>query len=330
MSKASLNISGRKLGALNFSGRSLSGNLNFSGRVITDQPSVADILSISPATVSIRGAQMSIVEGANPDSLVISPGIVTVRGATTSIKSKDRVSISPATVSIAGQTISIVEGSSSTLKNDLVYWYTGENANDSHTGVHHLTPVNSPTHVAGKIGNCFQPAKTGSKFWRIISSSAAHADPGTSDFSIAFWTKGGTGSGNDGLIAIGDPNSIDAGFDISTNKPGNILVYISDGTTRISKLFVTALGTGSFSHIVLTFDRSGNLSLYKNKVLVDTRDISALDGINIVSGADFLIGSSDSFGKNDVPLDEVAQWNRLLTTDEIADLYDNELTYSDL
>lgn len=213
------------------------------------------------------------------------------------------------------------------LTDDLVFWYTGEDANDSHTGGHTLTPVNSPTHVTGKIGNAFQPELPGNRFWR--AAGATFPGPGTNDFSLSFWTQRNPNGGNDGLIGWGAASTNVEGFDIWSNANSNIICYLSDGVTNVAKQFLVSLVASTWAHIVMNFDRSGNLELFKNKVSISTVSISTFASHDLSPTNDFLIGSSDAVGKNDTPIDEVGMWHRLLTTDEIADLHDNELTYAD-
>lgn len=94
MGNSALNISGRNLFTLNPSGRNLYtlnltgrtlGDLNISGRTLVGDPLLADVVSISPATVTVAGQTVSVV-------------------------SKDAIQLSPAVATVTGQTVSIVEG----------------------------------------------------------------------------------------------------------------------------------------------------------------------------------------------------------------------------
>lgn len=204
------------------------------------------------------------------------------------------------------------------LKTNLLAWWDGENRHDSHTGYHDLTENGDVTYPAGKVGNCFQPAQSGNKYWSIPNADASAFDLGTKDFTIAFWLEQVDHGGNDTIFEYGDANATEAGITVWSSGDDNMIAYLSDGTTRIGKFYNAGLTSGVFNCVVIEVDRSGSMTLYINNVSVGTVDISGISAADIQPTTDLFIGNG-SAGRADNKIDSVAVWDRLLgSTDRDA------------
>jgi len=91
-----------------------------------------------------------------------------------------------------------------------------------------------------------------------------------------------------------------------------------------------AIATGVWTHVVVTYDRDGNMTRYVNGAVWDTpTDISAISSSNLVTGNLLHIGASGtlaspSYGFQDGEIDDAKVYGDLLSTDEITDLYNNQ------
>ncbi len=139
-------------------------------------------------------------------------------------------------------------------------------------------------------------------------------DPGTSDFSIAFFVQGTTGT----LINKGTISAGDGGYRIalSVNK---LVVQFRGVTGAVIAVTGTTLLNTSMHSVVVTFDRDGNATAYIDGVLEMTLDISAYVAESLNSTRAFTIGA---YSSTEVPASAVIShprfWSRLLTADEIA------------
>lgn len=143
----------------------------------------------------------------------------------------------------------------------------------------------------------------------------------TTDFTITFWMNA-----ND-LITL-NPNIISrnggGGYEPwrveFTNAP-NVRLIIANTTTNRDFLlnYAHGLNTGSWHHVALTFD-DGTAELFINGSSVAT-DTSAITAVR-VSGSPLYVGarttSSNFFNGS---IDEVLIFNRVLSEDQIAQLY---------
>lgn len=80
------------------------------------------------------------------------------------------------------------------------------------------------------------------------------------------------------------------------------------------------------------FDRSGNMSLYYNNELLDTKDISSSNSVNVVNDNDFALGANCYRCQTDIgnffngQIDEVKIYNRILSQQEISKLNFNSVS----
>lgn len=214
-------------------------------------------------------------------------------------------------------------GAPSTLLSGLTsYWKLDEasGAAADVLGANNLTANNSPVAGTGKIGNGRALVAASSQY---LSNTSPTLAPGTNDFSIGFWVKpsdlgtirtvlswGVQGNGNQFLwVYLNSSN-------------GWLSVQINDGSgAHLTITGTTNNTTGTWVHYVLNFDRDGNLTFYRNGSSGASGSIATKAGAVSPSGSLYVgryVGENFNF---DGVLDEVAWRSRLLTADEITELY---------
>lgn len=217
------------------------------------------------------------------------------------------------------------------LLNGLVSAYefeetSGSTAFDS-DGTNDGTINGATINQTGKVGQCYD--YDGTNDYTSLPSAVRP----TSNFTISLWYNadnyggtypalfGGEGLGNataKGGIAISFFSSLDRMYlDIysSTDRYSNILYDVS-----------TTLPTGNWHHIVLRYDGT-TFSSYQNNTLIDSKNIGSItiDWSGYI-GSDVGIGRMEQAGSYyyfDGKIDEVMIWNRALSTDDIAVLYNS-------
>lgn len=207
---------------------------------------------------------------------------------------------------------------------NLIEWFGGANATGYHRRTQ-LTPVNSPTHAAGKIGNGFQASSaSGGRYWIIPNADASRFAMGTGAHSVSFWVNpDAVTGGHRGAVSFGgDDSTKDAGLDIRITSNGTgILVYFSDGTTSYGIAAGSVLTAGILQHVCVTVNRAGNMILYVNGSSVGTKDVSAASAININPPSDLRIGRTDQGQLSDHLIDEVSFWSTELSSAQVGELY---------
>ena len=141
-------------------------------------------------------------------------------------------------------------------------------------------------------------------------------------FSISFWMKANNDQTN--LRIIDKGNNYWIAKDFSENR---VLLRINDDREYPIEVRMDNVFDDSWHHIVMTFNRSGNLSGYDNGVLIDREPVPADLGqiihdqygtyTNLYFGTNSLQGT---FMKG--ILDDIQIYNRVLSTDEINASYD--------
>lgn len=143
---------------------------------------------------------------------------------------------------------------------------------------------------------------------------------GTGAFSIMFWFKA-----HDALAAYGILNKASAwnhGIDFLLPVDMTVQCKYGDGINiRTLTGADHAFNDGSWYHITVTRDGSGNAKLYANAVVDDTQ-IGAED-VDVAN--DLILGPSKGTGLTlKGKLDEVRFWNRELSATEIKNIYNAE------
>ncbi|MCB9358934.1 LamG domain-containing protein [Candidatus Woesearchaeota archaeon] len=146
----------------------------------------------------------------------------------------------------------------------------------------------------------------------------------TSDFSISFWFKTGMSSSNGWIISKYGVGPDFYGYGIYVGNTGRIVGYIKDGATGGTITTSSSYNDNAWTHAALVFDRDGLLSIYINGVNTDSGDISARAN-SLDSNSRFLIGNVDD-GSGEYfngSLDDIRIFSRVLTADEVSDIYNN-------
>lgn len=215
------------------------------------------------------------------------------------------------------------------LTNLISYWKLDEASGaraDSH-GSNNLTDNNTVGSAAGIINNCADFISTNSEFLSHASNASLEMS-GNTDFSISGWVKITTIQ-SQSLITKDDDaaNSRDYTFDYL--GAGGLRFYIKGGSTYICDSVSITIDTWHF--IVAWYDSSnGQLHLR----IDDTTTYNSVTGATgtDASAAQFRIGAREYLGfedYSDALIDEVGIWKRVLSSQEITDLYNSGagLTY---
>lgn len=147
---------------------------------------------------------------------------------------------------------------------------------------------------------------------------------GTGDFAQSFWIKTSGTISNKRLLG---KNTGTLGWDTQIlGTSGALWVFIMDasGSTAATLTSITVnLTDGNWHHIVLNWDRDGNVTPYADNVAFTGVSIASRSG-SISNANDFGIGvysGNWSSSKFTGSLDDIRLYNRLLTVQEIANLY---------
>lgn len=203
---------------------------------------------------------------------------------------------------------------------NLVAYYRMENANDSTSNAYNLTNVGTTPFNSAKYGN---GADLGSSNTTkcLYRNSAIGITSGES-FTVSFWVKLNTeiGSGAYDLLYFDINNSASRFYIIQYQYNGGsrqIQAYGSMGTLTNS----ITLGTSLWTHIALSVIPAGGATkLYVN----GTEVTSGTSNTSTGNSRDYLtLGASDSGLGNPSSciFDDVAFFDRVLTADEVKQLY---------
>ena len=161
---------------------------------------------------------------------------------------------------------------------------------------------------------------------------ASNYDPGTSDFAVAFWVYLDSATTHGVISTGGGSNGVD-GFYLYVDASDQLTLAINDSVqgSRASGVLATGLSTGSWYFVVVNFDRDGNATAYVDNVAKSTLDISGQAAT--LGATQGNVGAYElDTGHMDGRVDSLGIWDRLLTADEITELYNSGLgwIYEDL
>lgn len=202
---------------------------------------------------------------------------------------------------------------SNPLWNNLIAYYTGDNTPNDAKGVYNGTLINGATYATGKINNGFSLDGVND----YVSLPSGTFAP-TGDFSISLWFN---------FSALPVIKSI---FNIGDFLTNSICIYIrSAGTTFLvannSSYQVLTAPSPSFNtwyNVVCVKNITDNkYYLYINGVLSvqDTITINHILPSTPIINVGYNPAQQDSFLPGKV--DELALWNKALTTTEVTELY---------
>ena len=203
------------------------------------------------------------------------------------------------------------------------------NATDSSGRGNNGTEMGTPSYEAGKVGTQAMHLITDADY--VSLGSPADLNFGTStDFSISFWTKLNTWSGDPSFVGNKDWNSGgNQGYVLATDDDGHFQWNLA-GAPGGRKDYDGDPGTFSddaWHLVVVTFDRAGNASTFIDGTLRDARSLTAdQNNLDTPSGMATNIGQdgTGNYGPrfSDAFFDDVGIWRRQLTVQEIVGIYE--------
>ena len=196
---------------------------------------------------------------------------------------------------------------------------TSYNTPDTSGGGRNFT-VNGAIQAAGKVGShCLD--FDGSNDYLIYE--AADVLPGTTNaITVSFWQNGTAGLGNNSILWAEDGSGNRV---VNIHMPYIGRIYFDCGNTgasydRIDKAAAAGEYSGSWNHWVFTKDvGTGDMKIYLNGALwhsggSKTKTLSTITKLVVASQE----GTSLFYNGE---IDELAIWSRVLSADEIADIY---------
>jgi hypothetical protein len=190
----------------------------------------------------------------------------------------------------------------------------GDSSNNGSTG----TLVNSPTWITGQIGNALN-LNGGNQYVDMGNPSVLNV--GTASFTMSLWAKFTDESlqgypAMAGKITGGGANALGYGILIT---PSNIVYSFLNDSFGERDVSVTGMNDGKWHQYVMTVDRSAQTEiLYVDGTNQGNSSTAALATLN--NSSDFLVGSrSSAFFSGAV--DDVHVYNRVLSANEIGDMY---------
>ncbi len=215
---------------------------------------------------------------------------------------------------------------SNPLKNSLISYWKLEEASgtrDDAISSNDLTPTNAPGNTTGRIGNALDLASASTQYLGINSNSSLVC--GDIDYTIQAWVQIKDKAGPYCLLGKGDAVSF-ANIEYElyySSSSDRFLFRVSTGSTFIT-VIDSVLGSPAINtwyHIIAGHNSSLNIiALIINGGTATTASMGA--STPSTSTAQFRIGArGNATEAANARVDEVAFWKRLLTLDEISDLY---------
>lgn len=202
----------------------------------------------------------------------------------------------------------------------LSYWKLDESSGDATDSVASLSAVNtSVTYSAGKINN--GAVYNGSAYHTIADNSAIKP---TSDISISLWVNITSTSSYQMLLAKGENAGDTRSYEIrcfSTTTKIEVQMRTGGGS-YVSFRSTTAIGTGTWKHIVIT--RTGATNKIYIDGVSDTLESNTTQTTSIDYNSDSLwFGQRNGGFRFNGKLDEIGIWNVALSSTEVSELYNS-------
>lgn len=227
--------------------------------------------------------------------------------------------------------------------NIIAYWSFDESSGNAYSRYdgNTLTNVNSTSFAAGKKNNAASLAKASSNYFKILIANQTGLSF-TGDCSFSFWVQ----LASQPTGAYPYYHFINK-WEETNGERSFSMTYYDYGTGTYRLQFAIAndkAGTGvtdlyrhnaeltnnTWYHIVLTWDASEHtMKFYYNNSLVETstgvQHYTAIPASNSAFkiGCFADPGTPDGIGFVDGLFDEMGVWNRILTADEVTELYNN-------
>jgi hypothetical protein len=157
------------------------------------------------------------------------------------------------------------------------------------------------------------------------------------DFSIAFWCNYTTQVSDPCFIACQNwDSSNNQGWGIYMQGGGNMRIVVTDEFGSAHKMSTTTkpvVRDGTWHHVLVTFNRTGNVTIYVDGNAYSSKSMAALTGV-IDPGIAINIGQDNTgvydADMTDVRMDDLGIWRRALSAGEAAAIYNAGKTGKDL
>src|SRR5574337_456611 len=186
-----------------------------------------------------------------------------------------------------------------------------------------LTSAGTPAAATGHAGdtNGAVNLDASSKYLYITDASAANLDI-TGSVSLSAWIKlNAVGGGLFHMIVSKFSTAGNYSYDFHVDSNGNLKARLSNDWTAITSVIATTvLSTSTWYHVAFVYDGT-DMRLYLNGSL-DCTPVSYSSGI-YNGTADFCIGIASDKTSHRINgiVDDVAVWNRALSSTEVTALY---------
>lgn len=204
----------------------------------------------------------------------------------------------------------------STLWNNLVAYFTGDNTPNDSKGIYNGTLTNGATYATGKINNGF--STDGVNDYVAISPTlgSSFSSP-TSAHSYSAWVYPTISPPVYSFIIQNGKNDIGTSMVLSSDQ----LIFFYKGGFNVASVSGAIPTINTWYHIVTTYDGAGTVKFYVNGVLKQTSTISWTDGTGTCNT---YIGSylgTGNFFKGTI--DEVACFTTNITQAQVTELYNS-------
>jgi len=216
---------------------------------------------------------------------------------------------------------------SSTVWNNLLSYYKGDNSPNDSKGSNHGDLINGTTYTTGKINNCFSFDGV-NDYINIAATSTLNF--GTNDFSYSCWINPSNVSGTKSIATFGSYYDTDKGFCIYAIND-TIVVWRYSSTSGYVKVGETTgiLSANNWQHLSIVRS-GGNMYCYLNNTKY-TLTSGGLSGVSLGNS-----GGINQLGRNSGgfyfsgKMDEIGVWNKALSDSEVTELYNsgNGLSYT--
>jgi hypothetical protein len=217
-----------------------------------------------------------------------------------------------------------------TLYGGVAYYKLDESSGDASDsiGTNTLTNANV-TYGTGKINNgaVFNGTTDSLSTTTITNVNFTGATP----FSFSTWSNQTTLANDGYLISHIKATANNEGYVLQIDNTGKVLFYIGDNNTGSSLLYLTtptsSITTGAWYNVVVTYD--GTKTPSGTKIYINGTSQTLTTVFNNFTGSSawsgpFHVGSRESNSINFAgTIDEVAIFNRALTSTEVTELYNS-------
>ncbi len=150
---------------------------------------------------------------------------------------------------------------------------------------------------------------------RVDGGTGWNPSEGTGQLSLSFWIKwGGSSGGYQGVVSKRDSWGVDTMmWSTEINQDSGILSFFTNGSYPPGGVVPTI---GQWEHYIISFDGTTE-HFFRNGVETGSGTFAFSPGTN----ARVVIGCSDAWNAFKGSIDEVAIWNRPLSAQDVAEIY---------